>query len=175
MADGAFPDGLDQDNVEKGHGWRGRANPFSLILLAALLGIALTGILGGRPSPVLRADTPAATLTVKSPATLRNGMFFETVIVATPKQAAKQLTIAVEPALWRDFTVNTMIPQASDETFEDGKFRFGYGPVEAGKALTMKVDSQINPSEFGPTHGTVGVYDGDRLLAELAVTIKVRP
>jgi len=56
----------------------------ALVLLTILLGTAMTGALGGRPSPTIGVDTPAASLSVKTPRTLRNGMFFETEITATP-------------------------------------------------------------------------------------------
>ena len=77
--------------------------------------------------------------------------------------------------MWKDFTVNTMVPAAAEERFADGRFRFSYGPVEAGKAIVVKIDSQINPSLVGGTAGHVAVYDGETLLAELPVAIAVRP
>ena len=171
----AFPDGLDQSHVDRGQGWRSHASILSLVVLVALLGTAMTGMLGGQPSPVYRVEAPAVALTVKTPAILRNGMFFETEIGATPRRPIKALTIAVDRTLWKDFTVNTMIPAPADESFADGRFRFAYGPGEPGKAVVVKIDAQINPSLVGGTAGTVAVYDGDTLLAELPVRMQVRP
>jgi hypothetical protein len=171
----AFPDGLAEPHVA-GNPVRDRvASLIPLVLLTILLGTAMTGMLGGRPSPTSRVDAPAASLSIKTPRTLRNGMFFETEISATPHRAFKDLTIAVDRTLWKDLTVNTMVPAAADETFEDGRYRFSYGAGEAGKAVVMKIDSQINPSLVGGTAGRVAVFDGDLLIAELPVTMKVRP
>ena len=44
-----------------------------------------------------------------------------------------ELVIGVDSALWEDMTVNTMIPAASDESSEDGEFRFTFAELEAGE------------------------------------------
>jgi hypothetical protein len=173
--DTAFPDNLGESHVKGSPGRDRIASLIALVLLAVLIATAFTGALGGRRSPTAKVVTPAVSLSIKTPRTLRNGMFFETEIAVTPRRPLQDLTIAVDRALWKDFTVNTMIPAASDETFEDGRYRFSYGAVGAGKSLVVKVDSQINPALIGGTAGQVAVYDGDILLAELPVAMKVRP
>jgi hypothetical protein len=180
MADGqaqgrAFPDNLGESHIAGSPARDRVASLIALVLLTILLTTAMTGALGGRPSPTTRVDAPAVSLAVKTPRTLRNGMFFETEISVTPHRPVHDLTIAVDRTLWKDFTVNTMVPAASEETFADGRFRFAYGPAEPGKAIVVKTDSQINPALVGGTAGRIAVYDGETLLAELPVTVKVRP
>jgi hypothetical protein len=171
----SFPDNLDETHVAGSPGRDRIASVIALVLLTILLGTAFTGVLGGWPSRTAQIVAPSVTLSVKTPRTLRNGMFFETEIAVTPRRPVQDLTIAVDRSLWKDFTVNTMIPAAADETFEDGRYRFSYGAVEAGKSLVVKIDSQINPSLIGGTAGGLAVYDGDTLLTELPISIEVRP
>jgi len=171
----AYPDNVGDRHVEGSPARDRVASLIALVLLTLLLGVAMTGALGGRPSPTSQVNAPAVILSVKTPRTLRNGMFFETEIGVTPRRPIKELTIAVDRTLWKDFTVNTMVPAAADETFADGRFRFAYGAGEPGKTIVVKIDSQINPSLVGGTAGQVAVYDGDVLLAEIPITMKVRP
>jgi hypothetical protein len=171
----AFPEGVDPSHLA-GSPVRDRvASLVALVLLVILIATAMTGALGGRPSPTYRVDAPAVSLSAKTPRTLRNGMFFETEIAVMPRRPIEDLTIAVDRTLWKDFTVNTMVPAAAEETFADGRFRFSYGAGEPGKAVVIKIDSQINPSLVSGTAGRVAVFDGDVLLAELPIAMKVRP
>jgi hypothetical protein len=68
-----------------------------------------------------------------------------------------------------------MIPAATEETHEDGAYRFAFGPVPAGSAILFKVDAQINPDFRGVNAGAVRLLDGDRLLAELPYALTVLP
>ena len=170
-----FPEGLEHAHLI-GNGLLGRhASPVSVILLGALLVAALAGFFGGGPRPVFSAASDEATLSVKTPDVIRTGMYFETEIAITPKRPVADLTLAVTPSLWRDFTQNTMIPAAAEESFENGFFRYSYGPAEAGKPLVVKIDFQINPSMVGTNRGVVALFDGDTELLRLPLETVVRP
>lgn len=175
MTDTDLPDGLDDRHQPRADALSHRLSWVSLAVLGAFMLLALSGLLGGGPRPVRAATGEAARLEVRMPATIRNGEFFETEIVVTPRTAITDLVIGVTPSLWRDLTVNTFIPAASEEVFENGAFRFRYGAREAGKPLTIKIDSQINPSLFRGTAGAIFVADGDRELARVPLTMRVLP
>src|SRR3546814_1697109 len=64
-------------------------------------------------------------------------------------------------------TVNTMIPAPAEESFEDGYFRFSYGPLDAGERLHVRIDGQINPPLFAGTRGEIAVFDGDRRVGSM--------
>ncbi len=68
-----------------------------------------------------------------------------------------------------------MVPAATDETFEEGFFRYAYGPAEPGKPLRVKMDLQINPSRAGVNKGVIALFDGKRELARLPLQLEVRP
>jgi len=174
-AQSAYPDGISEEHSAPPRGLTRHANPLSLGLLGLLIVLAFAGVLGGQPQPTKTAETGAARIEVNSPDVIRNGEFFETRIVVTPRRAFADLVIGVTPSLWRDLTVNTMIPGAAEESFADGAYRFSYGPTEAGAPLVIKIDSQINPSLFGGTSGRFIVYDGEAAVAELPIAMRVLP
>jgi len=169
------PDGISDADAAPRSGYRGHASPASLIILAALLLLALSGHLGGRPNPVQVAENDAVRIEIKTPARLRNGMIFETIIRITPKRPVKALTLAISPSFWRDVTVNNMVPAADKEEMQAGFFRFTYGAAQAGKPVEIKIDGQINPPLLAGIEGEVAVYDGDVRLAGLMTTMRVYP
>ena len=174
-ADLKFPDGLDDGHAAERGGFHTHASLVSIIVLGALMALALTGLLAGARTPPETVRAAAADLQVTMPRTLRNGEFFEMDVAVTARAPITDATIVLPPGLWRDMTINTMIPAASEETYKDGAFRFRYGPLKAGDTLTIKIDGQINPPLTWGTRGSVALYDGDRRLVELPVHVRVLP
>ena len=168
------PDGISEKMIS-GQRWHRHASPVSFVLLAAVVAIALSGLVGGQPSPLRSQDFGAARLEVKTPSVIRNGEFFETDITLTADVALGDAVVAVSPALWHDMTVNTMIPAPAEESFKDGRFHFSYGPLDAGDSLHIKIDGQINPPLFAGTRGDIAVFDGSRRIGAMPLRIKVLP
>lgn len=171
----AFPDGID-DSHDDPPGWlRRSSSSLALLLLGAVIATGLSGVLGGVDSAPVSAAEADAILTVETRDVLRNGEFFETRIKVEARRPVADAVLSVSSALWRDMTVNSMIPAPSEETFERGSYTFSFGPLEPGATLEIKLDGQINPPLFGGTRGTVALSDGDRLLARIPLAIRVLP
>lgn len=172
----SYPDGIAPAHVGPATGTgHERRRWLALILLSALMIAALLGVFGGGKARSLTAASDAATLEVHTPRVIRNGMFFETQIRVTARAPVERAVIAVDATLWRDMTINTMIPAPSGESFKDGAFRFDYGQLQSGDTLTVKIDGQINPPLFAGTRGSVAVLDGERELAAIPLHITVLP
>ena len=169
------PDGIRDDHAAPRRGLYRHANPFSILVLGALMIAALTGLFGGDKTSTLTAVSPAATLTVDTPRTMRSGLFFETRIAVEAREALSDAVIALPPALWRDQTINTIVPAAESEAFKDGRFRFHYGALAAGDRLEIKIDGQINPPLTIGAEGEVALYDGERPVVSIPLTIRVLP
>lgn len=147
----------------------------ALALLSLLLGAAMLGVLGGAKSPWRMVEASRGTLAVKTPQTLRSGLFFEQNIRIDARSPVSDTVVAISPALWRDITVNTIIPAASEEEFSDGRYRLHFGPLAAGERFELKIDGQINPPLTLGTRGSIGWADGDQPIAEIPIAITVLP
>lgn len=171
-----YPDGIAPAHADPATGTgRGRRRWLALILLSALMIAALLGVFGGGKARPVVVTSNAAQLEVRTPRVIRNGVFFETLVRVTARAPIEQAAIAVDATLWRDMTINTMIPAPSEESFKDGAFRFDYGPLKPGESLDIKIDGQINPPLFAGTQGKVAVLDGERELAAIPLHITVLP
>lgn len=173
-AAGSRPDGISEKMIS-GQCWHRHASPVSFVILAAIIALALSGLAGGQPSPLRSQDLGAAQLEVKTPSVIRNGEFFETRIRIEAAHDISDAVLAVSPSLWTDMTINTMIPAAAEESFEDGAYRFSYGQLRAGETLVVKIDGQINPPLFAGTRGEIALFDGERRLGGMPLHIKVFP
>lgn len=170
-----FPDGIDADDVRPRRAFPGHASPFSLLLLGGILLLAVLGWAGGQPNGIFTEDTESVRLKMSWPAIARNGVVFETRIHVEPKRPVGNLVVGFSSSLWKDISINTMIPTASEEEGRGGLFRFHYGPVKANEAVGIKIDGQINPPLFGGTQGHIIIFDDDVELARLPLAMKVRP
>ena len=150
------------------------ASPLSLLILSAVMALGLSGVLG-KPSPEKTTHGPHGELVVEMPAIVRNGDFFDTRIRVHADQRIGTLQLEVATELWREITVNSMIPAPSAESFHDGYFRFEFGSLEAGDAYLVKIDSQVNPRLLGDVQGQVRLLDAGRVVAEGRRVMKVLP
>lgn len=167
------PDGIDRSRVIETAGPLAGTAP--LFVLGTMIAMALLGLFGGIRSDSLLIRRPNADVSVAVPQTLRSGMFFETNIQAVARTPLTDATIGLSPSLWRSITINTAMPQATEEEFKDGFFRLHYGALDAGDAIRLKLDAQINPDLFAGNRGEVVLFDGDRQVASIPIQIAVLP
>lgn len=146
-----------------------------LVALGAILLMALTGVFGGLKNPTLAASSSAATLRVNAPEVLRSGEFFEMRLALEAREPIARPVIAIAQSYWRDITVNTIVPAPASESFRDGFFVFEFDALEAGEAIELKVDGQINPSLFGGTEGAIEARDDARTLVRTETVLRVLP
>lgn len=170
-----LPDGLGHQHLEADRGVGRHASLLSIIVLGLFMAIALSGVLGGGFNSRLQIENDRVALTYAGPTTLRNGMFFEAHVLVKAMKPIGKLEVALDPTLVHDLTMNSMVPAAADETFENGDIRYSFDKLDAGDTFDIKFDFQINPSLFKGTKGHITAYDGDTELADLPVTIAVLP
>jgi hypothetical protein len=171
-----YPEGIGDSEAEaSGRGLRRHASVISVVLLGVILIVALTGLLGGGAPTRHVADAPAASRAVVSPRVLRNGEFFEMRFEVAARQALEKPSLEVDPALWRQLTVNTQLPGAKEESFKNGMLHFDYDRLAAGDRLEVKIDGQVNPPLMAGTAGTVALKDGEREIARVPIRITVLP
>jgi hypothetical protein len=167
------PQGIHERHWKPLAGWRRHASPLSIAAFGSVVVLALSGLLGHERDWV--ATTGGTRLQVHAPEIIRNGEFLEMRVSVESDTAIGELGIGVSQALWEDITVNTVLPAPTNETSANGEFRFGFGPLAAGASFLLKLDLQVNPDIVGGNDGLVTVYDGDRALTEIGVSITVLP
>lgn len=170
-----FPDGIDASHIGPFGRLRAHASPLAVVLLGSLLALAMTGTLGGAPAPRTLIHAPSADLQIKLARPLRSGLFFETHVRVVARRNIAKPVLGVDAALWRDLTINSQVPAASDERFEDGQYRFAYPSMKAGDTLEIKIDGQTNPPLVGRLDGSVDLLDGKTRLAGTHLSIAVLP
>jgi hypothetical protein len=171
--DARRPDGIGPE-IEKRSARHHHADTLSLLVLGTLVVWGASGFAGSRNQDHA-VDTAALALRVSMPIRARNGEIYETRVTVAARERIGKLVIGVSPALWRDTTVNSLVPAPAEEAHHDGLFRFTYGEVEAGKTFEAKFDLQINSSRIGSERGVMAVFDGDRKLADLPLQLRVLP
>jgi hypothetical protein len=169
----AYPDGIASEHVEEIAGWRRHASPLSLVVFGTVVVLALSGFLGHERD--WEAISNGTSLRVHQPEVIRNGEFLELRIGIDSVDGIGSLAIGIDQALWEDLTINTMIPAASEESSEDGEFRFTFGELEAGTSFLLKIDAQINPDFLGGNAGPITVYDGEDVLVSTTISMDVWP
>ena len=174
-ADADRPDGIGPSQIDESPSRFGHAaRLLSLVVLGTVVALGLSGVLGGRDA-LLQATGDGVEVSVRTPQVIRNGQFFETTLQVTAQRDIDTLVLRIPPALWRDFTVNSAVPAAAEEGFEDGDYAFTFDRLKAGDRFETKFDLQINPDATGHRQGAIGVFDGERRLATVPVQIRVLP
>ncbi|HET6630476.1 MAG TPA: hypothetical protein VFG91_11935 [Woeseiaceae bacterium] len=167
------PEGIEPRHIHEAHGsgimtWGG------VVLLGVLLIVALCGVFG--KTTTLADAGEGVKLTIEGPKRIRSGEYFEMMFTIETEREIKDAVLSVDADVWHDFTVNTMIPAATEEGFENGSFDFHYGALPPGTRLLVKVDGQVNPRyPPGPNQGAIEVTDGPATLASIDYTIMVFP
>jgi hypothetical protein len=167
------PQGIEERHRQPLAGWRRHASPLSIIAFGTVVVLGLSGLLGHERDWV--ASNGATRLEVHAPEIIRNGEFLEMRVSVESDGVIGELGIGVSQALWEDFTVNTVLPAPTEERSAGGEFRFRFGPLAAGATFLLKIDLQVNPDIVGGNDGVVTVYDGDRVLTQVGVSITVLP
>lgn len=168
------PIGIEPPHLEPGNLLARHASPISLLVLSTILAIGLSGALG-RPTTQTTVHDGSAELAIDMPASVRNGDFYETRIRIKAKREIEKLQIEVSPALWREITVNSMMPSPASEDSRGGYFRFEFASVDAGDDFLLKVASQVNPRLLGSVSGHIRVLDDGVVLVDAERTMKVLP
>ena len=168
------PIGIQPPHLEPGNVLSRHASPISLLVLSTILAIGLSGALG-KPTAETTVHDGGAELAIDMPASIRNGDSYETRIRIKAKHDIGKLQIEVSPALWREVTVNSMMPSPASEDSKGGYFRFEFASVAAGDDFLLKVASQVNPRLLGSVSGHIRVLDDGVVLADAERTMKVLP
>ena len=169
----ALPDGIASRHfVESGGLLRGF---LPIAVLGTLLLAALLGVFGGTADPQVSAESNGARLTVTAPRTLRSGMILEIDIAVTTARPIAKPVVVISGSYLHDLSFNSIIPDASQAAFQNGKITLQYDALAPGDRLDVKLDGQVNPPLVGVNRGVVEIRDDKTVLAEQPVSLRVFP
>jgi hypothetical protein len=173
MNDVQWPDGIKPRHIHEAHG-SGFRSLGSIILLGLLLAASLFGLFGIRDT--LTAAGDGVRLAVEGPKRIRSGEYFEMLFTIETEREIRDAALSVDTRIWHDVTINTIIPQPTEEDFRDGSFEFHFGALPPGSRLAVKIDGQINPAyPPGLNEGKVAVVDGAAILAAVEYSMRILP
>jgi hypothetical protein len=171
-----LPDGisLERNRDMAGH----KAGPWVrralLTCMAALPLLALLGVFGQHPS-TSTAASPAASLSVTAPTRLRSGLIFQVRVKVLARREIKQLQLDFAEGWWESISVNSIVPEPSNENSHDGQVVLSYGDLPAGKALVLWIYFQANPTDVGKRREDVALLDGAQQLARVHRSLTIFP
>jgi hypothetical protein len=147
----------------------------SVVVLAAVMLLAFSGLLGGASSSRIEAQGNGVSGTLEYDPIVRSGNWFETFVTVRAASDVKDLTVAIDHDLWRRMSIDTMVPDAESAEALGGAYAYHFGPVKAGETFRLKLDGQIQPGLWRRQSGSCNVLDVERELMAFPVTLTVLP
>jgi len=162
---------LSRDNG--GRGVAGRR--VAMCLLAVVVALALLNVFGQEPS-VTGATSAPATLRVSAPDDVRGGLLFQGRIEIVAHRTITDPQLVLAHGWFEGMQVNTIEPAATDEAPAQGsRVALTYGRLEPGDAMTVWVQTQVDPNDPGKRPLDVELRDGGRPIAAIHRDITVLP
>ena len=170
----ARPQGIEHKHIHEAGGSIFRRWPFGLAALALVLAPAFFGVYGSKAT--LADAGNDVRFSVKGPQRIRNGEFFEMIVTIEAQRRIEDAVVLVGASLFRDMTINTLLPDPSEHGFRSGSLEFRFGALGAGETLQVKLDGQVNPGHTPSANkGSIAVADGETTLATVGYALEVLP
>jgi hypothetical protein len=170
------PDGLSLErnrdlHGRSGHVWYRRA---LLCVIAVLPVLALLNVFGQRPT-TSSAHASAADLAVTAPARLRSGLIFQVRVKVTAHQDIGKPQLVFDPGWWESMSENSMAPNPSSQTNENGRVVLSYNALAAGHSLIVWLYFQVNPTNVGKRREDVELDDGATMITRVHRSLTIFP
>jgi hypothetical protein len=173
---GSVPDGIE---LERHRDLRGRTrNPWLrralLCVVAALPVLALLNVFGQHPTTT-SVSTPAVSVNVTAPARLRSGLVFQVRVQVTAHRNIKELELVFDRGWWESMSVNSSVPEPTEESSSDGRVVFDYGQLGEGHTHVSWIYFQVNPTNVGKRQENIDVKDGENELVHIHRAMTIFP
>jgi hypothetical protein len=170
------PVGIDrarhQDLAGRGHHvWQRRA---ALVVIAVIPLLGLLNVFGQHPV-FDSVQSPAASMLINSPAHVRGGLVFTTVIVITPRRQLQDARLYLDDGWFEGMTLNGIAPQPSSESAQGRWQVWDFGKIPAGVAYRVWISWQTNPTNVGRHAQDVALYDGGTQIMTVHRALTVFP
>jgi hypothetical protein len=172
----SLPDGLNVERARhlrgrSGHVWYRRA---LLCLVAVLPALALLNVFGQRPT-ISSAHGIAADLQVTAPARLRSGLIFQVRVQVTAHRDLAMPQLVFDRGWWESMSVNSIEPNASNQSSQNGRVVLSYNKLAAGRSLIVWLYFQVNPTNVGERRENVELEDGSTPIIGVRRSLTIFP
>ena len=172
----SLPDGLSVERSRELHGrsahvWYRRA---LLCAIAVLPILALLNVFGQRPTTSF-VHARAADLSVTAPARLRSGLIFQVRVKVTAHEALGKPQLVFDPGWWESMSVNSLVPNPSSQTNENGRVVLAYNRLAAGHTLIAWLYFQVNPTNVGKRREDVELDNGATVITGVHRSLTIFP
>jgi hypothetical protein len=171
-----IPDGivLKRHRDLEGRGWHIWLQRACLALLTAFIVAALLNVFGQTPSTT-SATSPAATVELNAPNSLRSGLLFSAQVHIHAHRDIKDAVLVLEDGWLNGFAMNTMQPTPLGSSSRDGKLILTLGHIPAGRTYTLWMQFQANATLVGVDNQGVALLDGQQRLVKLERSVTIYP
>jgi hypothetical protein len=145
-----------------------------LCMIAVLPVLALLNVFGQHPTTT-SASVPAVNVNVTAPARLRSGLIFQVRVQVTAHRDIKELDLVFDRGWWESMSVNSTVPEPTEESSSDGRVVFDYGPLGAGHTHVSWLYFQVNPTNVGKRQENLDVKDGNSELVRIKRSLTIFP
>jgi hypothetical protein len=171
LPDGLAPERHRDLRGRARHVWYRRA---LLCLIAVLPLLALLNVFGQRPSRT-SAHAAAADLEVTAPERLRSGLIFQVRVKVVAHRDLSKPQLAFDRGWWESMSVNSIEPNPSNESSDNGRVVLSYDSLPAGQTLIAWLYFQVNPTNVGRRREDVALEDGSTAIARVHRSLTIFP
>jgi hypothetical protein len=171
-----LPDGLTLERNRNLHGRSGHVWYRRVLLggIAVLPVLALLNIFGQHPTTV-SAHGLAADLAVTAPARLRSGLIFQVRVQVNAHQDIAKPQLVFDPGWWESMSENSLEPNPSSQTNENGHVVLSYNKLAAGHKLVVWLYFQVNPTNVGKRREDVELDNGATMITRVHRSLTIFP
>ena len=145
-----------------------------LTVLGVLVLLALLNRFGQHPAKS-SARSPAATMRLTGPNTVRGGLFFQSRLDISAAQAIDHPRIVLDEGWLEGMQVNSIEPAPVGETARKGRVVLSYDSMKPGDLLRVWFQFEVNPTNVGHRSYAVELDDAEQPVARVAPTITALP
>jgi hypothetical protein len=106
---------------------------------------------------------------------VRGGLFFQSRVTIAVRGRIQQPRLVLDPGWLEGMQVNSIEPQAQQETSRDGRLVLAYSTWMPGDRVELWLQFQVNPTNVGHRSYTLELDDETHPIARVERTLTVLP
>lgn len=165
---------VGRDRDLKGREWQAWVRRALLAIPMAIVALALANVFGQHPATT-SISAVGASVSVNAPTSIRGGLIWQARFDIHANRALEHARLVLNSNWLEGNTVNSIEPQPSSETSQNGALQLDIGRIAAGQRHLLFIWFQTNPTNVGRRTTQTALYDGSRRLLTITRTLTIFP